>query len=259
MSMRIAVITDAHANLPALDAALAAIRGDRAGAVYHTGDALGIGPFPAEVLDRLLHEPGMRLVMGNFDAWFVIGLPRPRPAWMGEAELAHQRWVHAQLEPALRSTVVAWPWMIEEDIGGVPVAFFRYVLDETGRVFADPVSDSDPAAMDHLFAPCRARLVFYGHVHYPTPVAPDIVGRARCVNPGALGCSPEPLARYVVLDIDREWGYQLTFRAVPDDPGPFFDAFEEREVPARTFIAERFFGGRGVAQRGRDPGLRVPA
>lgn len=84
MSTRIAVITDAHANLPALDAALAAIRGDGVAAVYHTGDAIGIGPFPAEVLDRLLHEPRMRSVMGNHDAWFAFGLPCPRLARMGE-------------------------------------------------------------------------------------------------------------------------------------------------------------------------------
>ena len=155
MRRRIAVITDAHANLPALDAALAAIRADGPDAVYHTGDAIGIGPFPAEVLDRLLHEPGLRPVMGNHDAWFAFGLPGPRPPWMGEGELAHQRWVHAQLDPALRSVVATWPWVIGEEIGGVPVAFLHYALEGTGRGFADPISASDPAAMDRLFAPPR--------------------------------------------------------------------------------------------------------
>ena len=85
----------------------------------------------------------------------------------------------------------------------MPVAFLHYALDETERGFADPVSDSDPAAMDRLFAPCRARLVFYGHLHYLSPVAREVVGHARYVNPGALGCSPEPLARYALLDVDR--------------------------------------------------------
>jgi predicted phosphodiesterase len=59
MRRRIAVITDAHAYLPALGAALTAIRADGPDAVYHTGDAIGIGPFPAETLDRLLHESGL--------------------------------------------------------------------------------------------------------------------------------------------------------------------------------------------------------
>jgi predicted phosphodiesterase len=249
MSTRIAVITDAHANLPALDAALAAIRGDGVVAVYHTGDAIGIGPFPAEVLDRLLHEPRMRSVMGNHDAWFAFGLPCPRPAWMGEGELAHQHWVHAQLDPALRAVVAAWPWIREEDIGGAPVAFLHYALDETGRGFVDPVPDPDPTSMDRLFALRRARLVFYGHLHYPSPVTPNIVGRARYVNPGALGCSREPLARYALVDVDRKGASRLVFRAVPYEPCPLFDAFEEREVPDRAFIIATFFGGRDVALR----------
>jgi hypothetical protein len=81
--MRIAGIIDAHANLSALDAALTAIRAGGADAVYHTGDAIGLGPFPAEVLDRLLHEPGMRSVMGNHDAWIAFGLSCPgRPGWV---------------------------------------------------------------------------------------------------------------------------------------------------------------------------------
>ena len=148
MRRRIAVITDVHANLPALDAALAAIRADGPDAVYHTGDAIGIGPFPAEVLDRLLHEPGLRPVMGNHDGWFAFGLPDPRPPWMSEGELAHQRWTHAQLDPALGPVVAAWPWVIEEEVGGMPVAFLHYALDGTGRGFVDPIPASDAAALD---------------------------------------------------------------------------------------------------------------
>lgn len=41
---RIAVIADVHANLPALEAALAAIGALGCDAIVHTGDAVGIGP-----------------------------------------------------------------------------------------------------------------------------------------------------------------------------------------------------------------------
>ncbi len=68
MLRRIAVITHVHANLPALAAALTAIRADEAEVVSQTGDAIGIDPFPAEVLDRLLHEPRLCPVIGNHDA-----------------------------------------------------------------------------------------------------------------------------------------------------------------------------------------------
>ena len=244
MVTRLAVLTDAHANLPALEAALAAIRVERVAAIYHTGDAIGIGPFPAEVLDRLLHTPGTRLVMGNHDAWFAYGLPTPRPVWMSEGELAHQRWTHAQIDPDLRSVVAAWPWVIEEEVGGVPVAFVHYALDASGHGFATPVPHPSPADLDRLFAPCRARLVFYGHQHYPGPVVPEVVGRARYVNPGALGCAPEPLARYALLAVDGGEA-RVEFRVVPYDPAPLFRAFEERAVPERAFIRAAFFGGQG--------------
>ena len=45
--MRIAVMTDSHANLPALRTALKAIRKEGCDAVFHTGDAIAIGPYPA--------------------------------------------------------------------------------------------------------------------------------------------------------------------------------------------------------------------
>lgn len=238
MGNRIAVLTDSHGNLPALEAALRAIREDRVTAVYHTGDAVGIGPFPAEVLDRLLHSPGVRPVMGNHDAWFAFGLPEPRPPWMTVGEHTHQRWVHAQLDPGLRSVVARWPWVIEEVIDGLPTAFVHYGLDETGRGFAPLVPRFEAGELDRLFARHRATLVCYGHHHFPSRVVRDVAGRARYVNPDALGCGAEPVARYVVIDVGAG---RLSFRAVPYDPASLFRAFEEREVPEREFILATFF------------------
>lgn len=245
MSKRVAILTDAHANLPALEAALEDIRAEGVKAIYHTGDAIGIGPFPAEVLDRLLHTAGVRLVMGNHDALFAHGLPEPRPAWMSEGEAAHQRWVHDQIDPALRPVVASWPWSIDEEIGGVPVTFVHYALDETGHGFKSPARHPDSAVMDGLFAPEHAELVFYGHQHYPSAVNREIVGRATYVNPEALGCGPAPVARYALLEVDRTKTYRLGYRAISYDPVPLFQAFEERVVPEGDFIRRTFFGGQG--------------
>lgn len=242
---RIAVITDAHANLPALEAALAAIRADGATAIYHTGDAIGIGPFPAEVLDRLLHTPSLHLVMGNHDALFAFGLPDPLPPWMSEGELAHQRWVHAQLDPALQSVIASWPWVIEENLAGKRICFVHYGLDETGHDLIPVVPQPGPVDLDRLFARHGAQVVFYGHDHRPGAMTSEDAGRAWYVNPGTLGCGSEPMARYALWEIDRDGGQRLTLRAVRYDPEPLFRAFEEREVPERAFIKAVFFGRPG--------------
>ena len=238
--MKIAVLTDAHANLPALEAALAAIRGEGCEAIYHTGDAIGIGPQPAECLDLLLGTPGLRCLMGNHDAWFAFGLPEPRPAWMSEGELAHHRWVHARLDPALRPVVAAWPWLLEEQFEGLPVSFLHYARAPAGADFADIAAEPTTGDLDRLFAPCRGRLVCYGHHH----AASDLAGRARYVSPGALGCSTEPVARFIILQVEEDGRYTLEHRAVPYDDAGLFRAFEERDVPERETIYRIFFGGR---------------
>lgn len=134
--MRVAVLTDVHGNLPALEAALRAIQADGCDFAVHTGDAIGIGPYPAECLDVLLGQSACRLVMGNHDEWFAFGLPSPRPTWMGEGELAHQRWVHAQIDAGLRSVVAGWPYKVREEIEGVRVAFGHDGLTDASPSFA---------------------------------------------------------------------------------------------------------------------------
>jgi protein phosphatase len=127
--MKIAVITDVHANLPALEAALNAIRRKGCEALFHTGDAIGIGPYPAECLDLLLNTPNTHFVKGNHELWFVDGLPQPQPAWMSDGEVAHQRWTHASLDAKLRSVVADWPMRHEQQFEGVRMTFVHYGLD----------------------------------------------------------------------------------------------------------------------------------
>lgn len=232
---RIAVVTDVHANLPALEAALAEI--DRLGAdeVYHTGDAIGIGPFPAEVLDRLLARPSTHLLMGNHDAWFAFGLPDESATWMPPDEREHQKWVHAQLDPSLKSVVGAWPYASSLRIEGLRLDFLHYPLNDAGG-FRSP-QDLSPEAASALFQMPTSTLVFFGHDHRSWNITG---GSTHFVNPGALGCSRDPVARFVMVEVETGGNWALSFRSAPYDPEPLFRALETRQVPARDFIRRTF-------------------
>jgi predicted phosphodiesterase len=242
---KIAVLTDAHANLPALEAALQAIAAEGCEAIYHTGDAIAIGPQPRECVELLLNTPNLQPSMGNHEAWFVHGLPRPQPAWMSDGEVAHQHWVHAQLGSALRAVVARWPWVIQETLAGVRVTLLHYEPAAAPAYFAPVVHDRQPEGMDRLFARHAADLVCYGHDH----VAADVSGRARYVSPGSLGCSREAVACFLVLEC-APGSVAVHKRAVPYDDTPLFEAFERRQVPERAFLYQAFFGGR-CGQEGR--------
>jgi predicted phosphodiesterase len=240
---KIAVMTDVHANLPALQVALDAIHRAGCEAIYHTGDAIAIGPHPAECLDLLLNTPSVHLTTGSHEAWFVHGLPQRRPSWLTDGEIEHQRWVHAQLDPGLKDVIAEWPEVIKETLEGVRVAFAHYaplgpsdVPEEAGG-FAPTIHRPTADELDRLFARYTADVVCYGHTH----VAWDVSGRARYVNPGSLGCCAEPLARFVILECEGG-SYAVTKCAVPYDDGPLYEAFERRQVPERQFLYRAFFG-----------------
>ena len=240
--MKIAVMTDVHANLPALRAALCTIREEGFDILVHTGDAIAIGPFPAECLDLLLNVRNACFIMGNHDEWFAHGLPQPQPTWMSDGEVEHQQWTHGQIDSALRAMVAQWPYRLHDDFGGIPTTFVHYPLDVSGRKFAPFIKNPTAADLDRsfaLFAPNASSLNFYGHNHQFS----DLEGLARYVNPGSLGCAAEPIARYALVEYQRG-AYRLEHRSVPYNDVELFNAFEQRCVPERGFIYRAFLGGR---------------
>lgn len=250
-SRKIAIITDVHANLPALDAVLAAISALDCDEIVHTGDAIGIGPYPVETLTRLLALPRIHFVIGNHDDWFASGLPEPRPDWMSAGEGEHHRWVHALLghaDPGFRRTVATWPWTLDDNVHGVRVRYQHYALNADRSGFCSIVPNPTGIDLDRIFAgspqigeaEVGPDVIFYGH-HHP---ASDLVGPSgtRYVNSGALGCARDDLARFAILDVDSSGSWQVVQHAVPYDRTALLQAFDERDVPEREMIRRAFFG-----------------
>src|SRR5262245_14185039 len=119
MSTRIVVLTDIHGNLPALEAIIDQTKRIGYDALFHTGDAIGIGPYPGECLEILVSLANGYCLMGNHDAWFVNGLPQPQPEWMSDGEVQHQLWTHAAIASPLRYAVAQWPYELQQDFEGV--------------------------------------------------------------------------------------------------------------------------------------------
>jgi len=237
--MRIIVITDAHANLPALKTVLKEITKLGYDAIFHTGDAIAIGPHPAECLDLLLNTPRIQFVVGNHDSYFVYGLPKPQPVCMSDGEVQHQLWTHAQLLPQLRSILARWPYVLEHEFEGVRVTFAHYGIAESGHDFVSTVTNPTAADLNEMFPFPDSSLVFYGHEHSSS----DIQGNKRYVNPGSLGCSKNAVTRYCVAEFARGW-YAIEHHAVAYDDVELYESFERRNVPERHFIHQTFFGGR---------------
>ncbi len=242
--MRIAVITDVHANLPALQAFSDQVQVDTYDRVIHLGDAIAIGPYPRECLEMLMGFKNIQFVLGNHDDWYAHGLPQVRPGWMTEGELAHQGWTHAQLGDGYRDEIKSWPWIISDKIQGIELSFLHYALEADGKSFKGIKHDLTAEDCDGMFD-LHADYVFYGHTHKPS----DLLGRARYLTPGSFGCQVNATAPYLHLEIiDGE--LDVAFRHVTYDDKILFEAFETQRVPERGFIYQAFFGGRFIPTAG---------
>ena len=228
--MRLALLSDIHANLQALDACLEHAQAQRAQRYAFLGDLVGYGADPAAVVDRIMQltEEGAVAIKGNHDAMAVT--PPEHVTTVGDTT-AH--WTHSQLSPARRAWLDALPLTVHEDAmlfvhaSANEPALWRYVYDERGA----------GASLDASAAWAEVRYVFGGHVHRQTlyyrgaadglmmfvPQAgvaiPVPHHRQWLATVGSVGQPRDgkPLAMYALLDTERE---RLTFHRVAyDHPG----------------------------------------
>lgn len=232
--MKIAVMTDVHGNLPALEAALARIKREDCSQIWHTGDAIAIGPFPRECLD-LMRDSGVRMLKGNHE---IYQINRNYENWPGMSpyEHSHQAWVQEQLGAERCEFLAGLPMTAGVQFGRTRIHLCHYALDADGS-FKQEVRQPTVADVDELFREIDAEIIFYGHNHAPS----DICGRARYVTPGALGCSAsEAVARFAVIE-ERMGDIRVKTIAEPYSDLFLRAAFSEREVPQRDFLKRIFF------------------
>ena len=221
--MRIAVVSDIHGNLPALQAVLADIRARGCDGLVNLGD-LASGPlWPAETTALLMHTPALT-IRGNHERQLLGD-----PARMGPSD----RLAHEALDADQRAWIAALPVQARLEgevllVHGSPACDIDYLLERVGPDGARAASPEEIApALDGI----DARVVLCGHTHVPRAVHLDD-GRL-CVNPGSVGLpafrgsyphphvmqSGTPAARYAMLQRDSgRWSVQLL--AVDYDPGP---------------------------------------
>lgn len=72
MTNKIAIFSDIHGNLQALESIIKDIKEKQIDNVYCLGDVIGIGPNPKECLDIIIKN-NINMVLGNHELYFLKG------------------------------------------------------------------------------------------------------------------------------------------------------------------------------------------
>jgi predicted phosphodiesterase len=210
--MRIALISDVHGNLEALDTVLAdaadAAGGAGVEAFWFLGDLVAHGPRPAECVRRVRDLPGLVAVRGNTDRYVLTEPPDP-------VMVASFDWTRGRLPPDDLAWLAALP---VEARPGVPDGS-RVLL-----VHASPGRDDGPGLDPHAsdadlaaagFTSLAGDLVCVGHTHHS-----DVrhLAGAQVVNPGSVSLprTSDANARYAILT-HGDVGWTVEHRVAPYD------------------------------------------
>jgi predicted phosphodiesterase len=192
--MKIAVLSDIHGNLPALQAVLDEVEGEGVDAVVNLGDILSGPLMPAETADLLL-ERDFVTIAGNQDHGLLAQWRRPfaeRALDTGDGYAASQIAAHhAQWLQSLPSS----RWLGDDVllVHCTPAADRKYLLETPTPDFGLHGSPGLRAASPEEIASrlaageedCRrASLVLCGHSHVPRSA---LVGGTLVLNPGSVG------------------------------------------------------------------------
>jgi putative phosphoesterase len=206
MSARVAVLSDVHGNLAALEAVRKAIKREKPDAVIVAGDHVMNGPDPVGVVDALreMEASGATIVQGNTDVavadfdysaafpWFTDGIP--------DTFVAAAEWAHDELG----EDRIGWLRRLPSER--------RLMLDDTMILacHASPGSQTqgfdtqlDPSVMLERISRTDARVICCGHTHLPE--VRDL-GWKIIVNDGSAGYvfDGDPTASWALVTLDGD-------------------------------------------------------
>src|SRR3954469_22244875 len=197
--MRLAVVSDIHGNLTALEAVIADIERRAADRVVHAGDLALAGCQPSEVVDRV-RELGWPGIVGNTDELL----------WRAEEQAVRERRA-PKLHELLRLLFEEYAPATQQLLGDERVSWLRRLPGEhreqdavlvhasPGDLWRAPMPDADDVQISGTYGPCDAETVVYGHIHRPYVRRLD---QFTITNSGSVG-SPfdgDPRASYLLLE-----------------------------------------------------------
>lgn len=206
--MKYALISDIHANLPALEAVLEDLGArDDVDGVYHLGDLVGYGPWPSETVE-LLRSRGIAGVAGNYDSTVATdykhcGCKYEDPR---QEELSHLSyvWTLAHVPADLKRFLSALPFRIDLRPRGGHTSKPRAVLVHAAPTlntlyWTEDRPDAFCLQMARFAGAEAGDVIAFGHTHKPWHR--EIEG-IHFVNTGSVGRPKDGdwRAGYVVVD-----------------------------------------------------------
>ncbi len=198
--MRIAVITDIHGNLTALEAVLAALGSIGVDGIYCGGDLVGYGPHPNEVC-ALIQDRGIPTIYGNYDYAIARDLTDCGCAYVTphDRELGQKSidWTLAHTNARSKAFMSELPFDLRFAMGNQRI---RLVHGSPRKVNEYLFEDKPESLYNRLAGSAECDVLVFGHTHKPWI---HTYGGVQFVNCGSVGKPKDgdPRAAFAILEL----------------------------------------------------------
>ncbi len=233
----LALLSDIHGNLPALEAVVADVCARRPDAVYVLGDIVHGCVWSPEVMDLLLARGWPMLIGNHDDAVLQLGAPHMEARYADQQRYAGLWWTRARLTTAHLAHLEALPLELALTFPDAPP--LRLLHGLPGDFFVGFRPDSPEAwAVQHLDSVSEPAVIG-GHTHVAM-VRP--IGRWTVINSGSVGAPYDGDARagYAWLEGHRG-GWQAEIRRVAYDQAAVEAGYRASGLAAAACVLVEMF------------------
>lgn len=207
--MKIAVLSDIHANVFALKAALDLVDRDGVDKIVHAGDLVGYGPDPNEVVS-LIKERGIEGVRGNYDKGIGMELGACGCEVIDESDSIFKKlvfgWTDEAVTQETRSYLAELKFELKFAVGVLKVGVWHGTPGSDTEYWHE---DLPGKFFRKMARKAFCDVIIFGHTHMPYHTE---IGGVHFINAGSVGKPKgnDPRGSYAYLEIDPRRGRVFT-------------------------------------------------
>lgn len=226
--MKLAIFSDIHGNIHALETVWDAIQREAPDAIYCLGDLVGYGAFPNEVT-AFVRDSGVPTIMGNYDDGVGFDRDECGCAYKDDVSRQHGRhslmWSRRETTDEHKAFLRKLEASIRFEFDGVRVLLVHGSPRKMNEYLYE---DRPQASFERLAAQADTDVLMFGHTHLPYQKQ---VAGTLFVNTGSVGKPKDgdPRAGFVTFDTDKPTS--ATFHRVAYDVAAAATAIRASDLP----------------------------
>jgi len=239
--MKIAVLSDIHGNLDALQAVLNDIKSQEINRIFICGDLAMAGPEPVETVDFIIDltkRYDIKIIQGNTDEMIIKSTGSSDDKYTPSNKIMAEAVKYAQkvLRADQKEFLMELPETYREKIGNLDILL---VHGSPRRNNDDILPDMPTEKVKEMIESAKENLIFCGHTHLPVIYH---IEKQSIVNVGSVGrpFTEKPKACYAVLDYPDLSGnkFLIDQRFVPYDYESAADKLAEQTFVGADKLAQ---------------------